>query len=47
MTMVQKMMWLALVTVAMSGCAPLLVGGAGAVIVDEAIEQDQGGDGLF
>lgn len=32
---------------ALSACAPLLVGGAGAVVVDEAIEQDRGGDGLF
>lgn len=37
-----------LLTVALfSGCAPLLVGGAAAVVADEAIEQDQGGDGLF
>jgi hypothetical protein len=43
----QKIIWLVLVTAAMSGCAPLLIGGAGAVVVDEAIEQDQGGDGLF
>ena len=33
--------------VAMSGCAPLLIGGGAAVVADEAIEQDQGGDGLF
>lgn len=32
---------------ALSGCAPLVVGGAVAVVADEAIEQDQGGDGLF
>jgi hypothetical protein len=31
----------------LAACAPLLVGGAGAVVVDEAIEQDRGGDGLF
>lgn len=31
----------------LSACAPLLVGGAGAIVVDEAIKQDQGGDGLF
>jgi hypothetical protein len=36
---------LAALTVA--GCAPLIVGGAVAVVADEAIEQDQGGDGLF
>ncbi len=33
--------------VAMSGCAPLLIGGGAAVVADEAIEQEQGGDGLF
>lgn len=39
---------LALVTaVAISGCAPLLIGGGAAVVADEAIEQDRGGDGLF
>ncbi len=38
----------ALLTVAtLSACAPLIVGGAAAVVTDEAIEQDQGGDGLF
>jgi hypothetical protein len=31
----------------LAGCAPLVVGGAVAVVADEAIEQDQGGDGLF
>jgi hypothetical protein len=29
------------------GCAPLIVGGAVAVVADEAVEQDKGGDGLF
>ena len=39
---------LALVTaVAISACAPLLIGGGAAVVADEAIEQDRGGDGLF
>ena len=39
---------LALVTAAViSGCAPLLIGGGAAVVADEVIEQDQGGDGLF
>lgn len=46
-----KKLWLvlALVTagVTVSGCSPLLVGAAGVVIVDEALERDQGGDGLF
>jgi len=32
---------------ALTACAPLLVGGAGAIVVDEALEQEQGGDGLF
>lgn len=32
---------------ALSGCAPLIVGGAGVVIVDEMMEQEQGGDGLI
>jgi len=31
----------------MSGCAPLLVGAAGAVVLDEAAERSNGGDGLF
>lgn len=30
-----------------SACAPLLIGGAAAVVADEAVEQDQGDDGLF
>ena len=45
-----KKVWVAVtlaVMVALSGCAPLLIGGAGAIVADEAIEQDQGGDGLF
>jgi hypothetical protein len=36
-----------LLALMVSGCAPLLIGGAGAVVADEVIEQDQGGDGLF
>ena len=32
---------------AVSGCAPLLVGAAAVVVADEVIEQDRGGDGLF
>jgi hypothetical protein len=36
-----------LLALATAGCAPLLIGGAGAVVADEVIEQDQGGDGLF
>jgi hypothetical protein len=30
-----------------SACAPLLIGGAAVAVADEAVEQDQGGDGLF
>ena len=38
----------ALITIAtLTACAPLLIGGGAAVVADEAIEQDQGGDGLF
>ena len=38
----------AMVTAALlSACAPLVIGGAAAVVADEAIEQDRGGDGLF
>ena len=29
------------------GCEPLLVGAGGAVIADKAVEDQQGGDGLF
>lgn len=36
-----------LLAMAVSGCAPLLVGGAAAVVADEVVEQDKGGDGLF
>ena len=38
---------LAVMIAALTGCAPLIIGGAGAIVADEAIEQDQGGDGLF
>ena len=40
-------MILALAALAMSACAPLVVGGAVAVVADEVIEQENGGDGLF
>lgn len=33
--------------VAMSGCAPLLIGGGAAVVADQAAEKENGGDGLF
>jgi hypothetical protein len=42
-----RIIWLVLAAAMTSACTPLLIGGAGAVVVDEAIEQDQGGDGLF
>lgn len=38
---------MALLTLATAACAPLVVGGAAAVVADEAIEQEKGGDGLF
>jgi hypothetical protein len=38
---------LLLTCAALSACAPLLIGGGAAIVADEAIEQDQGGDGLF
>ena len=38
---------LVVAALAMTGCAPLVIGGAAAVVADEAIEQDKGGDGLF
>lgn len=35
------------VAATLPACAPLLIGGGAAVVADEVIEQDQGGDGLF
>lgn len=32
---------------ALAGCAPVLFGAAGAVVVDEVMERERGGDGLF
>jgi hypothetical protein len=49
-TMMRKtglMVLAALLVLTTAGCAPLLVGGAAAVVADEAVEQDNGGDGLF
>ncbi|WP_374429183.1 hypothetical protein [Tabrizicola sp.] len=37
----------ALLMLTLAGCAPLVVGGAAAVVADEVVEQDKGGDGLF
>ncbi len=34
-------------TAALSGCVPVAIGAGAVLIADEAIEQDQGGDGLF
>jgi protein involved in sex pheromone biosynthesis len=34
-------------TLLLSACTPLLVGGAVAVVADEVVEQETGGDGLF
>lgn len=41
--------WLALAVAALglSGCTPLVVGGAAVVVADEVLEQESGGDGLF
>ena len=38
---------LTLMALTTSACAPLLIGGAAVAVADEAVEQDQGGDGLF
>lgn len=47
----QSRFWLILtLTVAgttFSGCTAVVIGGAGAIIVDEVMEQKSGGDGLF
>jgi hypothetical protein len=42
-----RLLILLAVTLAIPACAPLVVGGAVAVVADEAIEQEKGGDGLF
>jgi hypothetical protein len=34
-------------SLAVPACAPLMVGGAVAVVADEVVEQEKGGDGLF
>jgi hypothetical protein len=39
---------LGLATLALlSGCAPLIIGGGGAIIADQVVEDQNGGDGLF
>ena len=42
-------MWKVLVLglLVLSGCAPLIIGGGGAVIADQVAEDQEGGDGLF
>ncbi len=41
------MLMAALLLLTLSACAPLIIGGAGAIVADEVVEQDKGGDGLF
>lgn len=42
------LVFVALITlVATSACAPLLIGGGAAIVADQAVEKDKGGDGLF
>lgn len=36
-----------MITATLPGCGALLIGGGAAVVADEAVEQDKGGDGLF
>ena len=33
--------------VLLPACAPLVIAGAGAVVADAVVEENQGGDGLF
>lgn len=43
-------LWLVITLVAgtaLSGCAPIIVGAAGAVVADKVVEDQNGGDGLF
>ncbi|HSF63716.1 MAG TPA: hypothetical protein VLA78_04980 [Paracoccaceae bacterium] len=46
-----RTLWKAMATMVicatLSACAPLVVGGAAAIVADEAVEQNEGGDGLF
>jgi hypothetical protein len=47
----RRTLWKALaalsIVIALPACAPLLIGGGAAVVADEVVEQDRGGDGLF
>jgi hypothetical protein len=36
-----------LMGLAVSGCVPIAMGAAGAVVADKAVEQNEGGQGLF
>ena len=38
---------LLLATGLLSACAPLLIGGGGAIVADQVAEDQNGGDGLF
>ncbi len=41
------MIFLLMATAALSACSPLVVGAGAAVVADEVIEREKGGDGLF
>lgn len=47
----QRTLWQAVATVfvtaLLTGCAPVIIGGAAAIVADEVVEQEEGGDGLF
>ena len=38
---------LILAAVALSACAPVIVGAGAAVVADKVVEEERGGDGLF
>ncbi len=38
---------LALAASGLAGCVPVAIGAGGAVIADQVVEDQQGGDGLF
>ena len=40
-------LFVVLIGLAVSGCVPLAMGAAGAVVADKAVEQNEGGEGLF
>ncbi|WP_268247736.1 hypothetical protein [Neogemmobacter tilapiae] len=43
----KKIAWMMLALVGLSGCIPVAMGAAGAVVADKAVEQNEGGEGLF